>query len=74
VLKLSSDVNEFKPLSVGPSLGSFSLSGEMLFSLLDEFKAGAYTRPISAQRKRFLWDRGCISGMFRGCLGGVRGC
>jgi len=24
--------------SVGPSLGSFSLSGEMLFSLLDEFK------------------------------------
>jgi len=24
----------------------------------------------SAQRKRFLWDRGCIYGLFRG-LGGV---
>ena len=26
---------------------------------------------FSAQRKRFLWDRGCISGLFMGCLGGV---
>ena len=29
---------------------------------------------FSAQRKRFLWVRGCISGLSRGCLGGVRGC
>jgi hypothetical protein len=26
-----------------------------------------------AQLKRFLWDRRCIQGVFRGCLGGVRG-
>jgi len=39
---------------------------------------GAYTRPFSAQRERFRWDRGCIEGLFRGlscgCLGGVGGC
>ena len=23
-----------------------------------------------AQRKRFLWDRGCVQGLFRGCSGG----
>ena len=28
---------------------------------------------VSAQRKRFLWDRGCIQGLCSGCLGGVRG-
>jgi hypothetical protein len=27
---------------------------------------------FSAQRERFLWDRGCIHGMLRGCLGGVK--
>ena len=26
---------------------------------------------FSAQRKRFLWDRGCIEGLFRGCCVGV---
>ena len=26
---------------------------------------------FSAQRKRFLWDRGCIEGLFRGCSAGV---
>jgi len=25
---------------------------------------------FSAQRKRFLWDRGCNYGLFRGCFGG----
>jgi len=29
---------------------------------------------FSAQRKRCLWDRECIWGLFRGCLGGVGGC
>jgi hypothetical protein len=24
---------------------------------------------FSAQLKRFLWDRGCVEGLFRGCLG-----
>jgi len=28
---------------------------------------------FSAQRKRFLWDRGWIWELFRMCLGGVRG-
>jgi len=27
---------------------------------------------FSAQRKRFLWDRGFIQGLSRGCLAGVR--
>jgi len=27
---------------------------------------------FSAQRERFLWDRGCLWGLFRGCLAGVR--
>ena len=26
-----------------------------------------------AHRKRFLWDRGCIWGLFRGCVAGARG-
>jgi len=36
---------------------------------------------FSAQRKHFLWDRGCIEGLFSGSssgvygvLGGIRGC
>jgi len=29
---------------------------------------------FSAQRKRFLWGRGSIQGLFRGYYGGVRGC
>jgi len=28
---------------------------------------------FSAQLKRFVWDRGCIKGLFRGCLRGIRG-
>jgi len=28
---------------------------------------------FSAQRKRFLWDKGCNWGLFRGCSGGVEG-
>jgi len=28
---------------------------------------------FSTQLRRFLWDRGCIYGVFWGCLGGVRG-
>jgi hypothetical protein len=26
-----------------------------------------------AQRKRFLWDRGCVQGLYRECIGRVRG-
>ena len=28
---------------------------------------------FSTQRKRFLWDRGSIEGLFRGCLVALRG-
>ena len=28
---------------------------------------------FSAQLKRFLWNRGCMKGLLRGCLGGVMG-
>jgi len=28
---------------------------------------------LSAQRKRFLWSRGCIKGLFRGSVRGIRG-
>jgi len=28
---------------------------------------------FSAQRKRFLWERGCMCGLIRGCLRGIRG-
>jgi hypothetical protein len=28
---------------------------------------------FSAQLKRFVWDRGCVEGLLRGSLGGVRG-
>ena len=28
---------------------------------------------LSAQRERFLWDRGCIKGLLRDYLGGVGG-
>jgi hypothetical protein len=28
---------------------------------------------LSAQRKHFLWARGCIQGLFRGCIAGFNG-
>ena len=28
---------------------------------------------LSAQLKRILWDRGCMQGLFWGCLGGAEG-
>jgi len=28
---------------------------------------------FSAQHERFMWDRGYIAGLLRGCLGGARG-
>ena len=49
-----------------------------LVRVLDEAPGGAHHQGLtlvhfSAQRKRFLWDRGCISGLSRGCLGAFRG-
>ena len=40
---------------------------------LPSFSQGRTLVHFSAQRKRFLWDRGCIQGFLRGCVGGVRG-
>ena len=40
--------------------------------LLRACTAGAYTLVhFSAHRKRFLWNRGCIEGFFRGSCAGV---
>jgi len=52
------------------------LDSEGIYTTMDsdDMLAGAYTRSLSAQLKRFLWDRGCIPGVCRGCLRGVRGC
>jgi len=43
-------------------------------------EAGAYTRPLSAQLERSVWNRGCAErlcspceGRIRGVLGGVYG-
>jgi len=30
-------------------------------------QAGAYTRPLSAQPERFVWDRGCAEGLCSPC-------
>jgi hypothetical protein len=48
------------PYSVEAGAGATSSQGLTLFH-------------FSAQRGRFLWDRGCIERLFRGCSGGVRG-
>jgi len=45
------------------------LSGNSLGTLDQELTLVHF----SAQRKRFLWHRGCSQGLFRGYLGGVRG-
>ena len=39
---------------------------------VDGLGAGPYTRRHSAQRKRFMWDRGCIEGWFRAYFAGVK--
>jgi len=33
---------------------------------LTALKAGAYTRLLFSSTSRFLWDRGCMEGVFRG--------
>ena len=35
--------------------------------------AGLTLVHFSAQRKHFVWDRGCMKGLFKGCSGGVQG-
>jgi hypothetical protein len=37
-----------------------------------DWRQGLTLVHFSAHVKRFLWDRGCSEGLFRGCLGGVR--
>ena len=44
-----------------------------LFSLNLALYQGLTLVHCSAQLTCFLWNRGCVEGLFRGCLGGVRG-
>jgi hypothetical protein len=37
-------------------------------------EAGAYIRPLKAQLQRFVWDMGCVYGLFSPCSGGARVC
>jgi len=40
---------------------------------IERERQGLTLAHFSAQRRRFVWDRGCIQGLCRGCLVGVRG-
>jgi len=64
-------VNGCKPLMRGHTSyvndARFTVDGSRVLS------AGTYTRTLSAQRKRLLWDRGCTQGVLRWYLGGFRG-
>ena len=80
LLKLSSDVNECKPLVLGNVLMAFGDS-----RMFDVFVAagillgaggsgqGLTLVHFSSQRKRFRWDRECLQGMFRGFYRGIGG-
>ena len=43
-----------------------------LFSLNLALYQGLTLVHCSAQLQSFLWDRGCVWELFRGCLGGLR--
>jgi len=51
--------------------GAWSPSASMRLSN-GAWRQGHTLVHFSAQRKRFLWHRGCIQGLFTGCLGGLR--
>jgi len=40
-----------------------------LHVLVARIRQGLILVHFSAQLKRFLWDRGCLQGLSRGCLG-----
>ena len=95
LLKLSSNVNEWKPLPLLLLHHALLFLVELLHvaGLLaahahvthlhrggvvalerpgHAVEHGLTLVPNSDQLEQFVWDRGCIKGVFRGCLGGVR--
>jgi hypothetical protein len=74
-LRLSRKVDECQPLAVGR--GGQQRGGQWWRGGLTRrrraHRQGLTFVQFSARRKRFLWDRGCIQGLFRGCLGDIRG-
>ena len=63
-------MDECKPRVLGRAYQRAGMCGEAWEACLQQ---GLTLVHFSAQRKRYLWDKGCIEGLFRGCLGGVRG-
>jgi hypothetical protein len=81
VLKLSSEVSECKPLMRGrptlwlPGTDHAGIATQLVVERALEAEGQGLTLVhFSAQRKRFLWDRGCVQGVYRGCLRVVAGC
>jgi len=76
-------VRDVRRARAGPALRTIFCShmGSCLFScrsytctlpsLVTAAKQGLTLLHFSAQLKRFLWDRGCIQGLFRGSFAGV---
>jgi hypothetical protein len=58
-----------------PTLSSHTSDSTTNISLVLAASAQGLTLAhFSAQLKRFLLDKGCVWGLFRGCLGAVWGC
>ena len=58
-------------LNTPPALSSTAVAGVRSSSLEMASDQGLTLVHFSAQRKRFLWDRGCIEGLLRGYFAGV---
>jgi len=67
MLKLSSNVNECKPLPYT------STAPQLISAASRPWNQGLTLVQFSAQRKHFVWDRGCSEGVFVGYLGGLSG-
>ena len=73
VLKLSSEVSECKPLDDGRGGHAARQVCGVRHHRRHRRRQGLTLVQFSAQCKRFLWDRGCMKGLFKGCLRGVSG-
>jgi hypothetical protein len=60
-----------RPIVPGPTMVGTMPNSPMLHQWSVTFLQGLTLVHCSAQRKRFVWNRGCIMGLFRGCLRGV---
>ena len=73
-LRLSCKVDECKPPPLSPPLSPRCPDPETSPPICpDTSRQGLTLVHFSAQRKRFPGGMGYISGLFKGCLGGVRG-